>query len=49
MPSFGFALGGCINSSHFMPFATATHRQLAAGEQAVPQPHPGVSSQLQEF
>lgn len=31
-----------------MLFAAATSGQPAEGEQTVPQPHPGVSSQLQE-
>lgn len=48
VPSFGLALGGRPGSTCFMPFATATPRQPAEGEQAVPQPHPGVSGQLQD-
>lgn len=49
MSSSGLALGGCSCSTYFMLFAPATPRQPAEGEQAVPQPHPGVSGQLQDF
>ena len=48
MPPLGPALGGCAGSTYFMPFAAATPCQPAEGEQAVSQPHPGVSGQLQD-
>lgn len=49
MSSFGFAMGGCSCVTHFMLLAIATPRQSAKGEQAVPQPHSGVSSKLQDL
>lgn len=49
MSSFGLALGGCSCSTYFVLPAAATPCQPAEGEQAVPQPHSGVSSQLQDF
>lgn len=58
MPRFAFsqhmssvrsALGRCAYSTHTLLSATATSGQSAEGEQAVPQPHPGVPDKLQDF
>ena len=45
----GLAVGGCACSTHSVLFATATPCEPAEGEQAFPQPHPGVPRQLQDF
>lgn len=49
MPSFGLTLGGCACSPYFVLFASSAPRQSAEGEQAVPQPYPGVSCKLQDL
>lgn len=49
MSSPGPTLGGCPRPTHLMLPAPATPRQPAEGQQAVPQPHPGLSGQLQEL
>lgn len=41
--SSGPAMGGRTRSTYLILFATATAGQPTEGEQAVPQPHPGVS------
>lgn len=49
MSSTGPAVGRCAGSAHFMLFTAAAPGQPAEGEQAVPQPHPGVPGQLQDL
>lgn len=48
MSSLGLALGGCACPTYSVLLAAAAPCQPAEGEQAVSQPHPGVSGQLQD-
>lgn len=47
--TLGPALGRCARATRLVLLAAAAPRQVAARQQAVPQPHPGVPRKLQGF